>query len=131
MDIKFRAKIINSNHLSAGKIVDVEWLDIKNKQISFNGVKFENGFGCLVEHAKEGEFELLQYCGYKDLDENEIYVGHIIRIYDDEEDDDGWNEEVCLHLGAFMAGDENFIGNVHFRARIIGDIFNNKEFLNY
>jgi len=122
-NIKFRAKITDESHLSAGKIVDVEWIDFKNKQITFNGVAFEMGFGELVEHARENQFKLLQYSGYEDMDGKGIYDGHIIRIFDDEDSDDGWNEEVSMHMGAFMAGDENFIGNVNFRSRIIGTIF--------
>jgi len=126
--IKFRAKITNPNHLSYGEIVEVEWLDLKNKRITFNGVATALGFG-IVEQANDGEFKLLQYSGHNDLDDNEIYAGHIVRIYDDEENDDGWNEEVIFHQGAFCAGDENFIGNVHFRSRIIGDVFKDKKLL--
>jgi len=108
--IKFRAKITNPNHLSYGGIVEVEWLDLKNKRITFNGVATALGFG-IVEQANDGEFKLLQYSGHNDLDDN------------------GWNEEVIFHQGAFCAGDENFIGNVHFRSRIIGDVFKDKKLL--
>ncbi|KYG89997.1 hypothetical protein A0U40_09745 [[Bacillus] sp. KCTC 13219] len=125
-NIKFKAKITDSSHLSAGKIVDVDWIDLKNKQITFNGVAFEHGFGELVETAKENQFKLMPFSGYPDMDGNEIYAGHIVRIYDDEENDVGWNESVIFHQGAFFAGDENFIGNVHFRSRIIGDIYSDK-----
>lgn len=121
--VKFRAKITDESHLSGGKIVDVEWIDLKNKEITFNGRAFELGFGGLVDHAKEEQFKLLQYSGYKDMDGNEIYEGHIIRIFDDEESGDGWDEIVSKHLGAFFAGDENLIGNVHFRAKVIGTVF--------
>ena len=43
--IKLRAKITNPNHLSYGEIVEVEWLDLKNKRITFNGVATALGFG--------------------------------------------------------------------------------------
>ena len=32
-NIKFRAKIIDESHLSAGKIVDVEWIDFKTNRL--------------------------------------------------------------------------------------------------
>lgn len=128
-NIKLRAKIIDPSHLSGGKIVDVEWIDFKNKQITFNGVAFEHGFGELVETAKGNQFKLMPFSCYTDMDGNEICAGHIVRIYDDVENDDGWNEAVIFHQGAFFAGDENFIGNVHFRSRIIGDIYSDKKLL--
>ncbi len=72
---------------------------------------------------------MMENLNYYNTDDNEIYAGHIVRIYDDEENDDGWNEEVIFHQGAFCARDENFIGNVHFRSRIIGDVFKDKKLL--
>lgn len=117
-NVKFKAKITDESHFSFGKIVDVEWINLKKREISFHGRAY--GLMKLMEHATEGQFKLLSYTGFKDMDGNELYEGQIIKIYDDEEADNGWEEKVIRHLGAFFAGDDNFIGNVHFRSRVIG-----------
>ena len=73
---------------------------------------------------------LMQYTGLKDKNGREIYEGDIIRIYNDEiDEEDSWIGEVSYHIGGFFSGDEDLLGNVHFRAKVIGNIYENPELL--
>lgn len=68
-----------------------------------------------------------QYTGLNDKNDQKIYSGDIIFIYDDEETESGWWENVFLHQGAFMAGDDNLLSNVHFRSKVIGNKYEGPE----
>ena len=121
-EIKFRAFIKSSK-----KIIDVEWIDFKNKQITYNSIDF-GGFG-IVDHSSFEDIELIEITGLKDKNGREIYEGDIVRILDDEETNEGWNEEVIFHRSCYMAGDENLLVNVYFRSEVIGNIYENPELL--
>lgn len=121
--IKFRAFI-----KSTKEIVDVEWIDFINKQITYHRIDFK-GFG-LVSTASFEEIELIQYTNLNDRNGKEIYEGDIIRILDDEEFDGwSWNEKVIFHRSCFMAGDENLLVNVHFRSVVKGNIYEHPHLL--
>jgi uncharacterized phage protein (TIGR01671 family) len=82
----------------------------------FNPVYYENELG--------QTWELMQSTGLKDKNGTEIFLGDIITIIDDGEEDTGfgWNEEVIFHNGAFMAGDDNLLVNVNFRSVVVNSI---------
>lgn len=68
-----------------------------------------------------GLYEFEPYSTLTDMDGKKIFKGDIVFIYDDEETEDGWWENVIFHRGCFMAGDDNLLANVHFRCRVIGN----------
>lgn len=76
------------------------------------------------------KYSVGQYTGFNDLDENEIYEGDILRIYDEEDNEDfSWVDDVSFLCGGFFSDDEDLVGNIHFRARVIGNIYENPELL--
>ena len=112
--MKLKAYIKNKDHISYSKIIDVEMLDIKNKQIYFNGTATEMGFG-LVEVAKESEFDLLRYTGRTDIEENDIYDGHICQSADYPcTERDNYVIVVKYHEGEFL-GIKRLKADVHVR----------------
>ncbi len=73
---------------------------------------------------------LMQYTEFKDVDGKEIYEGDILRIYDEEDNEDfSWVDDVSFLCGGFFSGDEDLVGNIHFRARVIGNIYENPELI--
>ena len=86
----------------------------------------QNGEGS----GEGGAYELMQYTGFKDVDGKEIYEVDILRIYDEEDNEDfSWVDDVSFLCGGFFSGDEDLVGNIHFRARVIGNIYENPELI--
>ena len=86
--------------------------------------------GHFMKYANENRYVLMQYTGLNDKNGKEIYEGDIIRIFNNElDEEESWVDEVIYHMGGFFSGDEDLLGNVHFRAKVIGNIYENHELL--
>lgn len=85
------------------------------------------GYHYVDTSPKPDRYVLMQFTGLYDKNGTQIFESDFIRIFDDEESDSGWNEEVIFHNGAFMAGDENLLTNVNHRCVIIGNFYENPE----
>lgn len=118
-EIKFRAYCKKRK-----AIFDVTWMLFNQSEVVLQVLPDTNAL------VNIENIELMQYTGFKDKNGREIYEGDIIRIYNDEiNEEDSWIDEVSYHMGGFFSGDEDLLGNVHFRAKVIGNIYENPELL--
>lgn len=118
-EIKFRAYCKKRK-----AIFDVTWMLFNQSDVVLQVLPDTNALVSIKN------IELMQYTGFKDKNGREIYEGDIIRIYNDEiNEEDSWIDEVSYHMGGFFSGDEDLLGNVHFRAKVIGNIYENPELL--
>lgn len=106
---------------------------ITSKQGVFTAIKncYDNegigeettGYHYVDTSPNPNKYVLMQFTGLRDKNDVAIFEGDIVRIFDNEETDFGWNEEVIFHNGAFMAGNENLLSNVNFRSLVIGNVY--------
>lgn len=120
-EIKFRAFI-----KSTKEIVDVEWIDFINKQITYHRIDFK-GFG-LVSTASFEEIELIQYTNLNDRNGKEIYEGDIVKIGDYPPYEVIVNDFSMIHcIDNELEQEELF--RYHKNCRVIGNIYEHPHLL--
>lgn len=143
-EIKFRAYDVKTKTMFP--VHHMEWGRIKQNLNHFHGytdaekdlwevntcndVKKQTGVIVEGETILVDRFQINQYTNFRDKDGTEIYEADIIRIYNDElDEEDSFVGVINYHMGGFFSGDEDLLGNVNFRARVIGNVYENPKLI--
>lgn len=138
---KFRAWFTIGEEMIAAS--DILAIDFENNELLAQEVYFERGLAVERDENRYcfDEIELMQSTGRKDISENEIFAGDILKVTDKNEGKDSWFEVVSYNeeKAMFVTDEVNKKSNVPaaplyslfdtdlFIVEIVGNIYKNSE----
>lgn len=138
---KFRAWFTIGEEMIAAS--DILAIDFENNELLAQEVYFERGLAVERDENRYcfDEIELMQSTGRKDISENEIFAGDILKVTDKNEGKDSWFEVVSYNeeKAMFVTDEVNRNSNVPaaplyslfdtdlFIVEIVGNIYKNSE----
>lgn len=116
------------------QMFDVDYMKLDFGKVPYvNGEVFSENDGWITYELDDDDFELMQYTGLKDKNGVEIYEGDIIKakFIKDSSEITGWVEyfDKDASFICHLKGGDYALLVALSELEVIGDIYNNKEFL--